>query len=271
MKKGILTTIITLTMLLIGLTKVNALSLDGNYVGLTQINDVNSAIHLYKGQTTDYVGFKYEYTNTNGYEYIAFPYSGYFGTDQQIDIDSSNFNTFISKYSFTITLYSRTGSGGYNTQCELQNNFIVCPMYKDGQYYRLDFIAWDANLNSQTEFQINLLISPFPIIYDTDTNAIIENQNQNTQEIINQNATYSDEPKEETEGKNETADYEQKEQALMGSLDFNMTAMDNISINPNASAFVWQIADRLRSINPAIILLMTSILGMGLIKLILNR
>lgn len=133
----------------------------------------------------------------------------------------------------------------------------------------MDGLILSINTNQYIEYTIGYYWS-FTTISDGTTD-IINNQNQNTQEIINQNATYSDDPKEEVEGKNETADYEQKEQQLMGSLDFNMTAMDNISINPNASTFIWQIADKLRSINPAIILLMTSILGMGLIKLILNR
>lgn len=111
------------------------------------------------------------------------------------------------------------------------------------------------------------------IMWDVDgENAIIDNQNQNTDRIINENATYSDTPSVDTTNETQELDnYEQAEQNLINSLDLNMSVMDGITINPNASAYIWQIVDRLRQINPAIILLMTSILGMGIIKMVLNR
>lgn len=102
------------------------------------------------------------------------------------------------------------------------------------------------------------------------TNAI-NSQTQQEQQNWNQDHTYDNTPSEDINGTSELNDYSSQEDQLMNSLDFNMTVMDDITINPQASAYIWNIADRLRGINGKIILLMTSILGLGIIKMVLNR
>lgn len=73
---------------------------------------------------------------------------------------------------------------------------------------------------------------------------------------------------------NETAElnnYSTAEDQVLNSLDFSGVNSTAITINPNASVFIWSIVDRLRSMSSAIVLLMTSIFGIGIIKLVLNR
>ena len=69
---------------------------------------------------------------------------------------------------------------------------------------------------------------------------------------------------------NEIQNITNAEDTLMQNLDFNTTEM-NITINPNASTFIWNVVDSLRSISTKIVLLMTSLLSIGIIKLVLNR
>ena len=96
------------------------------------------------------------------------------------------------------------------------------------------------------------------------------NGNQALQDTLDQDAEYNTEG-EQIEGKKEMDDYKQAEENILESLDFSAVDDLDITINANASNFIWQIVDRLRQINSKIILLFTSVLGLGLVKLILNR
>lgn len=157
-------------------------------------------------------------------------------------------------------------TNGQQELCTIDGNNVYCPIYNR----QVNRISLNINFKnaSTTNFKININ-RRMTFWKSMNIEQAITNQ---TQEIINQNATYSDTPsKDLTNETQELEDYEQAEQNLINSLDLNMSVMDGITINPNASAYIWQIVDRLRQINPAIILLMTSILGMGIIKMVLNR
>lgn len=167
-------------------------------------------------------------------------------------------------------------NNGYADYCSMDtsNQKFVCPISNYASLTSIKFIRFSQNIyysnSSQYTYQFGIMRRINR--YSDSAQDIISNQNNNTQEIINQNATYEDTPsKDLTNETQQMEDYEQAEENLINSLDFNMTMLDGITINPNASTFIWGIVDRLRQINPAIILLMTSILGMGLIKMVLNR
>ena len=65
---------------------------------------------------------------------------------------------------------------------------------------------------------------------------------------------------------------EQKEQEILNYL--NAEPPDNlidITINPTTATFIWDIINRISLSNSYITLLFTSILSLGVIKLVLNR
>lgn len=263
MKKGILIIAVAIAGLLSGLIKVSALSWDGKIYTQHQVWQSDKKYEILDGGSLNYQ-FDYDFTTNSNENLVTFSINGVQYAQQSLQSPET-----LESWKPYLRIYLVTNGMWYI--CELQNNLIACPIHNGVRATGL-IIEYNVDNNFQGVIQdFTIWVGSWANTYTLSTQQIIDNQNQNTQEIINQNATYSDQPKEETEGKNETADYEQKEQQLMGSLDFNMTAMDNITINPNASTFIWNITDRLRQINPAIILLMTSILGMGIIKLILNR
>lgn len=103
----------------------------------------------------------------------------------------------------------------------------------------------------------------------------VQNENKNSIDnqtnIINQDHTYNNNPSENIQGQNEIDNMTNAEDNLMNSLDFSGANDINVSINPNSSNFIWKTINRLREINPAIITLITSISGIGIFKLILNR
>lgn len=116
------------------------------------------------------------------------------------------------------------------------------------------------------------------IIYDNSTTDAINNQTtiiQNqTNAIINAitgEHEYDNTPSEKLEGKEEIDNLKNKEEELLGNLDFSAADNLEITINSEAARFIWEIVEALRSINGKIVLLITSILGLGIIKMILNR
>ena len=116
------------------------------------------------------------------------------------------------------------------------------------------------------------------ITYTTDEAAIaIQEQTtiieQQTDEIINlldQDHTYNNNPSENIDGQDEIDTLTDEQEDLMDQLDFSMEDMD-ITINPHASEFIWEVVRLLRSINGKIVLLFASVLGLGIMKMILNR
>lgn len=104
----------------------------------------------------------------------------------------------------------------------------------------------------------------------SDSQEIIDN----TQEIenqLNQTQEYTEDMNTNMTGVNETIEYSQKEKNLKDQLDLNTSMLDGLNIDANTSGFIWDIVGGLRSMNPAIITLMSTMLGLGVIRMILNR
>lgn len=91
------------------------------------------------------------------------------------------------------------------------------------------------------------------------------------EEAITGDYDYNDTPSEELDGKEELDDLKEKEEELLGNLDFSGAENLEITIQPESASFIWQIVDSLRSMSGKIVLLITSILSLGIIKMILNR
>ena len=92
-----------------------------------------------------------------------------------------------------------------------------------------------------------------------------------TNEIMNQTIEYNTNVNTNTKGANETIQAGQMEDQLIQQNEFNGSIMEGMTINSSASGFIWQIMERLRGMNIAIVTLMTMALGLGVIKLVLNR
>lgn len=122
------------------------------------------------------------------------------------------------------------------------------------------------NANSSTEESIN---NQTEIIIDK-SNKIIEEQ-ERTNEIISQDHNYNTNPSQNTENeKQEMENYEQEENSLRNGLDLSIEDTE-ITINPEANTFIWNIVDRLRGMSGKIVLLFTSVLSLGIMKMILGR
>ena len=89
-------------------------------------------------------------------------------------------------------------------------------------------------------------------------------------DVLTEDHTYNNNASETIQGQDDMDDMSEAEEDLMGELDFSGAQDLEITINPHASQYIWQIVERLRTL-PGVTILMTSILGLGIIKMILNR
>lgn len=122
------------------------------------------------------------------------------------------------------------------------------------------------NSNSSTEESIN---NQTEIIIDK-SDKIIEGQDK-INESINQEHEYNQNESISTEeDKNKFKNFEEQEENLRNGLNLNIEDSE-ITIDPNANNFIWETINKLRGMSGKIVLLFTSVLSLGLIKMILGR
>ncbi|MBQ2350052.1 MAG: hypothetical protein II393_02130 [Cytophagales bacterium] len=129
-------------------------------------------------------------------------------------------------------------------------------------------ISYSVSMDPNTAILNNITNQNATMI---DQNNTIINQQTQINNTIDQDHTYNNNPSETIDGKQDMDDLKDAEQGLMEDLDFSGVEDIDITINAEASSFIWQIVEQLRQMNGAIVLLITSILGLGIIKMILNR
>ena len=129
-----------------------------------------------------------------------------------------------------------------------------------------------------TENQLNNAIENSGLATASSINEVKSSVNQVKQEInevnntLTQDHNYNQNPSKDTSKEKEEMDnFNEQEQGLLDNLDMSGVENLNISINANASNWIWEIVNQLRSMNQSIVLLITSALGLGIIKMILNR
>lgn len=183
------------------------------------------------------------------------------GTSQQYDYEKIQYE--INSLQLGARVYYENNSGW--SKCNVNDNEIVCPTNrKNVDHIRIELL-FNPTYSSYVKIGIGRAWNSWKKV---DIQGAIENQ---TQEIINQNATYTNDPYEEVNGTQEMNDFDDIQNEIMDSLNFDVNGTQQITFNPQASLWIWNIVDRFRQINPAIVLLMTSLLGIGIIKMVLNR
>lgn len=99
----------------------------------------------------------------------------------------------------------------------------------------------------------------------------VQTQMNDMNDTLTQDHNYNNNASTNVPGNNEVDDLSDAESELFDNIDLSGVEDLNISINPNANNFIWEIVNQLRAMNSNIILLITSALGLGIIKMILNR
>lgn len=156
----------------------------------------------------------------------------------------------------------------YTNQLDLT---LDCPIVKTSTNLSVIFIRGN---DTSSGYPYRIDINPnYTLVYDDATEGIqgVIEQQQDTNDILNETIQYNTQTNTNTIGANETLQAGAMEDQLIQQNEFNGSILDNMSINSSASGFIWQIMEGLRGMNVAIVSLMTMALGLGVIKLVLNR
>ena len=100
--------------------------------------------------------------------------------------------------------------------------------------------------------------------------ALITNQTNNTNAILNQNHTYNNNASDTVPNQSDINTVLSQQNTLSNSLNLSTNAID-VQLNTNATTWIWGIVNNIRTINGKITLLFTTILSLAIIKMILNR
>ena len=124
-------------------------------------------------------------------------------------------------------------------------------------YFNTYFLK--INQNTGTEEAIN------------NQTIIIQQGQDKINDSINQDHEYNKDASVNTEEeKNKFNNFEQQEDSLRNGINLDIED-SQITIDPNANNFIWETINKLRSMSPKIVLLFTSVLSLGLMKMILGR
>ena len=297
MKKGIIIVLVTLVSIIIGLNKTKASVLDyAPWIpGMKNCSGNNLA---YNNET--YGGYYQELTNGKMCYGFSSPvpvpstsnsvsfYVKIKGTGPDYEVNTNSNNNLI--YSLiddvSIVLYwteIKNPSNWTNTRCYAkeynklnQNIYYQCDvMWSGWQLNAIDIYGNNKVSSEVLETYSYVGVSGIiNFLRENISSGSLDNINQNQQEtndILSGEQNYNTNSSEEVNGKEEIDDYTEKEEQLFSSLDFEGIGDNEIIINPNTSSFIWQMIEGLRGMSGKIILLMTSILGLGIIKMVLNR
>ena len=278
--------------------KTTQLSYTGNYgmstlttngSGLTTINIYTSNTFVYSN-TRQYIlipfiltGQTSHYDSNNIDKEIICNYGPVAGNEQDgFDYEPYNCTTYATgTYSsatdvnLTFNISLRTTAGN-EVPCIIESNFAKCYLQPN---YNYEVIRIEYNLPvSNNWYDLKIGIKRAIGIYADSQMQIQQGIEQQTQQqqnnynnMMNETRTYDNNINTNQNGANETMEWGQQEEALMNQLDMNTTMLSDININPTAAAFIWDIVGGLRNMNPAIVMLFTSLLGLGVARMLLNR
>lgn len=201
-------------------------------------------------------------------------------SDYNYKIGNTNFNT---PNNFNADILAQNDSAlstspgitgiGYSS-CRLYSGLFV-PTSTGNNWISIQFTS---NNTQTSKFAVVAVETENLGIYTNTIRQIIETSNGNVEQAVdrvndtlNQDHSYNTDPSTSTtEEENKINDYETQEDSLREGLNLEIDNSE-ITINPNANTFIWQTIDKLRGISGKIVLLFTSVLSLGLIKIILGR
>lgn len=139
-------------------------------------------------------------------------------------------------------------------------------------------IQFTSNNTQTSKFALVAVETENLGIYTNTIKQIIETSNGNVEKAVdrvndtlNQDHSYNTDPSTSTqEEQNKINEYETQEDSLREGLNLEIDNSE-ITIDPQANTFIWNVINRLRGMNGKIVLLFTSVLSLGLIKIILGR
>lgn len=213
-------------------------------------------------------------------------YSLYMSSERARYINSVMMET--GGYVYACNVIGNTSPGLQSSSASETIYGIYCPsvvMHGSNLYITVNYDDYQNN-NGSGQFYFGMS-DPITFVDNSDTGAVVSainglqnsiNNNSNQahqdsqaiEDTLTQDHNYNNNASENIDGQQDIDNTSEAEENLMDDLDFSGASNIDVSINPNASSYIWEIVNKLRLI-PGVITLMTSVLGLGIIKMILNR
>lgn len=161
--------------------------------------------------------------------------------------------------------------------CAMYTTLFVPNTTSNGSWIGLRLRAKESNITGLYLTAFGYDIQQLGL-YDKTVENIVKSANGNVEQAVNevnntlnQNHEYNNNASQSTENeKQEMENYETQEDQLRNGLNLDIESSE-ITINPNANNFIWETINKLRGMSSKIVLLFTSVLSLGLIKIILGR
>lgn len=211
--------------------------------------------------------FDTSFTNSNGYNFAVLPLTyniSYSNTGEINDVGGNLHNVFFSGLTAFIPRIVLVSNGSWSN-CEIQNNLLICPILKDLTYssIRIYYNGSVYGLSSYTfNFTLNNTISFYNIL---SPSLAIEQQ---TDDILDSDAdastTYSNDYS--------TDDYDTAESNMNQNLD---TDVSSFIFDPsqwvNAFNWIWQTLTSFVQLNGKVFATITSFLTFSFVGLVIGR
>lgn len=214
--------------------------------------------------------FDTSFTNTNGYHFAVFSptgtiysnFSEYSAEDGGGDPESWETSTHdILSYIQRIVLISSNGAW---SSCELQNNFVVCPIKKNLTYTSLRFtfigstginyVAY-ITLTNTVQFYNSILVTSSTIEQQTDD--ILDSDSPASAEYNNDYSTTA---------------YDSAEASMNQNLDQDVSGFNFNPLDWSRSfSFIWGTVTDLVQINSKVFLMITTFLTFSFVGLVIGR
>lgn len=120
----------------------------------------------------------------------------------------------------------------------------------------------NSNVNTNTQNIINN--------QNSNTNAINGNIDQEFNDLKNYDHNYNNNASENINGGSDFNNFDSKQNQLKNNMNLDTSSID-VQFDSTGATFIWDIISSIRSIDPKITLLFTTLLSLGVIKFILNR
>ena len=157
-------------------------------------------------------------------------------------------NAFLSNEDFTLV---------YKNQTELINKLNSVQSAITNMQNSIN-----SNANTNTQNIINN--------QNSNTNAINGNIDQEFSDLKNYDHTYNNNSADTPSNQSDITSVLSQQNTLSSSIDLDSSILD-VTLNTDATTWIWGVVDNFRTINGKITLLFTTILSLAVIKMILNR
>lgn len=211
--------------------------------------------------------FDTSFTNSNGYNFAVIPLTyniSYSNTGQINDVGGNLHNVFFSGLTAFIPRIVLVSNGSWSN-CEIQNNLLICPILKDLTYSSIR-IYYNGSVYGLSSYTFNFTLNNTVSFYNILSPALAIQQQ--TEDIQN-----TDSPADHTYNNDySTTDYDTAESNMNSHLD---TDVSGLNFDPTSwtdtFSYIWDLVTDFLRISNKVFITITTFLTFSFVGLVIGR